>query len=160
MTQRKLNHMRTSTARLVLLAFSSAAFIAAPLQSPAQTTNKPVLEKKAGSSSTDATKPEKPAKPGPFHGKLVAVDKVAKTIVVGKRTFQITSETRIKRAGKPATLDDGVIGETVSGYVKPTADGKLVASTVNFGPKAAPQESEKAKTGSGGEKPSKPAQSQ
>jgi hypothetical protein len=87
--------------------------------------------------STDKeTKTEKKPSPGPFHGKLVAVDKAANTITVGKRTFQITSETRINKSGKPATLDEGVIGEEASGYIKPTEDGKLVATTVNFGPKA------------------------
>ena len=65
------------------------------------------------------------------------MDKTAKTITVGKRTFQITSETKMFKAGKPATLDEGIIGEEASGYVKPTEDGKLVASKINFGPKAA-----------------------
>lgn len=91
-------------------------------------------------------KKEKKASAGPFHGKLAGLDKAAKTITVGKRTFQITSETRISKEGKPATLDDGVVGEEVSGYVKPAEDGKLVATKINFGPKA---ESKGAK---GGEK--------
>ena len=72
---------------------------------------------------------------GPFHAKLAAVDKTAKTITVGKRTFLITPETKLNKAGKPATLDDAVIGEPVSGYVKPSAEGKLIATKVNFGPK-------------------------
>jgi hypothetical protein len=72
---------------------------------------------------------------GPFHAKLSAVDKAAKTITVGKRTFQITSETKFFKAGKSATIADGVVGEQVSGYVKPDSDGKLVATKVTFGPK-------------------------
>jgi hypothetical protein len=72
---------------------------------------------------------------GPFHAKLMAVDKAAKTITVGKRTFQITSETKFFKAGKSATIADGVVGEQVSGYVKPDSEGKLVATKVNFGPK-------------------------
>ncbi len=103
----------------------------------AQDTNKHSLEKKGTNASTNAAPSEKSAKAGPFHGKLVSIDKTAKTITVGKRTFQITSETKIKKSGKPATLEDGVVGETVSGYIKPGADGKLNATTVNFGPKAA-----------------------
>ena len=83
----------------------------------------------------DAPKTEKKNRALPFNGKIGVVDKAAKTISVGKRTFHITSETRINKSGKPATLDDGVIGEDVSGYVKPTEDGKLVATKVNFGPK-------------------------
>jgi hypothetical protein len=104
---------------------------------PAQTTNKPAAKKPAVTAA-DPAKPEaKQPVAGPFHGKLVAIDQVAKTITVGKRTFQITSATKIKRAGQPAVLADGVVGETVSGYVKPTEDGKLFATTLNLGPKAA-----------------------
>src|SRR5206468_6545155 len=95
-------------------------------------TNKPAAEKKPTPSGTDS---EKAPKAGPFHGKLVAVDSAAKTITVGKRTFQITSETKLKKDGKPATLDAGVVGEVVSGYVKTSPEGKLMATTVTFGPK-------------------------
>ena len=133
--------MKTSIIRLSLLGFLAAAMAGAPVPLPGQTTNtnKAPAEKKA----TAPANSEKTAKGGPFHGKLAAVDKVAKTIVVGKRTFQITSETKIKKAGKPATLEEGVVGETVSGYVKPTADGKLAATTVNFGPKPPADNAEK-----------------
>jgi len=79
--------------------------------------------------------PDKKPSAGPFHAKLTAVDRTAKTITVGKRTFQITSETKFFKAGKPATIADGVVGEQASGYVKPNSDGKLVATKVNFGPK-------------------------
>jgi len=71
----------------------------------------------------------------PFRGKLAAVDKVAKTITVGKSVYHITSETKIKKGDKPAILEDGVIGEPVSGYAKPMEGGKMLASSVNFGPK-------------------------
>jgi len=84
------------------------------------------------------TKAEKKHVAGPFHGKLLAVNKNAKTISVGKRVFQITSETKMKKAGRPATLQDAIVGEPVSGYVKPTPDGRWIAASVNFGPK--PQE--------------------
>jgi hypothetical protein len=67
------------------------------------------------------------------------VDKTARTIIVGKRTFLITSETKINKSGKPATLEDGVVGEQVSGYVKPNEQGKLVATKINFGAKAEEQ---------------------
>jgi len=93
---------------------------------------KPVTEKKD----------QKP-NPGPFHAKLMAVDKKARTITVGKRTFLVTADTKFNKGGKPAGLDDGVIGEPVSGYVKPNDEGRLVATKVNFGPKV-----EGAKSGS------------
>src|SRR4026209_743725 len=51
----------------------------------------------------------------PFHGKISAVDKAAKTVTLeGKektRTFHVTSETKIEKGGQPATLDDAKIGE-------------------------------------------------
>src|SRR3954464_38917 len=72
----------------------------------------------------------------PFHGKLAAIDKTAKTITVGKSIYQITSETKMKKGDKPATLDDGVVGEETSGYARPTQDGKMYAATLHFGLKA------------------------
>ncbi len=88
--------------------------------------------------SDDAAKvavASKPKSPHPFHGKLKAVDKEAKTIKLGNSTYYITAQTKITKGNKTATLDDGVVGEPVSGYVKPTEDGKMAASTVRFGPK-------------------------
>src|SRR5438045_8038743 len=124
---------------LVLLAVSIAN---TPVQVLAQNTNKLPVEKKSATTN-DTTSTEKKAKAGPFHGRLVAVDKTAKTITVGKRTFLITSETKLKKAGKPATLDEGVVGEEVSGYVKPNENGKLMATTVNFGPKSTGESADK-----------------
>jgi len=107
----------------------------------AQTTNKPASTKKPAAETQESSKSEKKPAAGPFHGKLAAVDQTAKSITVGKRTFLITSDTKIKKSGKPATLQDGVVDEEVSGYVKPNDAGKLVATTVNFGPK--PKSTEK-----------------
>ena len=135
-----------------LACLSAVLIFGAQADLRAQTTNKTPTDKKA---STEATATEKAAKPGPFHGKLAALDKFAKTITVGKRSFQITSETKIKKGGKPATLEDGVVGETVSGYFKPSADGKLIATTINFGPKSTVEPSDKAKTTSDKEKQAK-----
>lgn len=128
--------MKQSIFRLSLMALVAAAIASSQAQSPDQTANKVAAEKNAAPETGATTNAQKSAKGGPFRGKLAAVDQVAKTIVVGKRTFQITSETKIKKSGKPALLEDGVVGEPVSGYVKPATDGKLVATTVNFGPKA------------------------
>jgi hypothetical protein len=121
------------------------ALCGAAMQSAAQTTNKPAASKKSAAETQDSSNGEKKPVAGPFHGKLAAVDQTAKTISVGKRTFQITSETKIKKDGKPATLQDGMVGEEVSGYIKPNDAGKLVATTVNFGPK--PKTSEKKPSG-------------
>ena len=94
----------------------------------------------------DAKKDAPAKKPvaGPFHGNLAALDKSAKTITVGTRTFQITADTLIFKDGKPATLEDGVVEEPVSGYLKPAADGKLNATKVTFGVKPEAKAAKKA----------------
>ena len=112
---------------VALLAFAVAGNPAQMLAQTKEQPAKPAAEKKQPA--------DKKPSAGPFHGKLAAVDKTARTITVGKRTFQITSETKINKGGKPATLDDGVVGEEASGYFKPTEEGKLAATKVNFGPK-------------------------
>src|SRR6266566_2085672 len=109
-----------------------SAMVILPLQAHAQEKTKP-----------EAKETKKKSSPHPFHGTLMAVDKAAKTITVGKTTYTITSETKITKAGKPATLEDGVIGEKVTGYIKPADDGKSVASTVHFGAKPDAKASEK-----------------
>jgi hypothetical protein len=84
-----------------------------------------------------ATTEKAPNKQGviPFRGKIGAVDKTAKTITVGERTFQVTSETKIAKGEKPATLDDAAVGEEIRGSYKKTDDGKLIAQRVSIGPK-------------------------
>jgi hypothetical protein len=75
----------------------------------------------------------------PFHGRLAAVDKAAMTLTLegkeSQRIFQLTAETKLTKAGQPATLDDAVLGEEAAGSYKKTEDGKLMALSVRFGPK-------------------------
>ena len=125
--------MLKSILKMGALTLLAAAIVAAPTQLLAQSTNKPAADKTAPATKHDSTSKKKAAHP--FHGKLAAVDKVAKTIKVGETTYQITSATKITKAGKPATLEDGVTDEPVSGYVKPTDDGKMVLTTLTFGSK-------------------------
>lgn len=83
----------------------------------------------------------------PFRGKIAAVDKQAKTLKVGERVFQITSESRIMKAGKPATLDDAAAGEEVGGAYREGADKKLEVVSLRIGPRpdAPPKEEKKDK---------------
>jgi hypothetical protein len=122
----------------------AAAIAGMPAQLLAQTTNKPAAAKQSAPVKKDSAAKKK--SPHPFHGNLAAVDKAAKTIKLGESVYQVTSETKITKAGKPATLDDGVIGEPVSGYAKPTNDGKMAATTLRFGAKTEDKGAEK-KTG-------------
>lgn len=99
--------------------------VGAPLRSMADdSTNKPAAPAKAHVPT--------------FRGKLGAVDAAAKTITVEyktqpKRTFEVTSDTKITKDGKPATLSDGVVGEDVTGSYSTNSAGKMVAKTVHFG---------------------------
>jgi hypothetical protein len=89
-----------------------------------------------------------PAKAVPFKGKLGAVDKAAKTITLddkNKRVFVITSETKLMKGDKPATLEDGVVGEPVTGSYHKGDDGKLSAKSVYFGGKPAEGDAKKKK---------------
>jgi hypothetical protein len=110
----------------VVLGLIAVAVAVLPTQLRAQHEN-PIGEKKEA-------KPSKPAVT-PFHGKLKAVDKTARTVSVGELTIQVTSETRLLKDGKPATLEDGVIDETVAGAYRKTEEGKLNATMIRFGAK-------------------------
>jgi hypothetical protein len=95
--------------------------------------------------STMAADDKAAARPLPFRGKIAAVDKQAKTVKVGERTFQLTSESKIVKAGKPATLDDATIGEEVGGAYREDADKKLTVVSLRIGPRpdAPPKQDEK-----------------
>jgi hypothetical protein len=121
--------MKTNILKITALSLFAAALVVAPATVRAEDTNAPA----ASGHETKAQK--KIHETLPFHGKLAAVDKTAMTITVAKRTFEITSETKISKDGIPATLGDAVVGETVSGAYKKGADGKLSATTVNLGKK-------------------------
>ena len=77
-----------------------------------------------------------------FRGFLKEIDNKAKTISIGKETIQITSETKITRGGKPATLNDGAVGDLVGGAYRKDADGKLNAVSLRFAPKPTPESGE------------------
>lgn len=117
--------MNKTITRIAFVALLAAALGAAPTQvfgGDAKKEKPATAEKKQGRL--------------PFHGKIAAVDKKAKTFTVGERTFQVTSETKLSKGGKPATLDDVAIGEEVGGSFEKADNGKLIAKTVHTGPKA------------------------
>jgi hypothetical protein len=123
--------MRNQVLRWLVLTALATAFLAAPSAVPAADPD----------TQPPAAAPQQPKanRPYPFNGRISAVDKINKTITVGqtekKRVFQITSETRMVKAGKPAILDDAVVGEEVGGLYRKTDDGKLEAVSLRFGPK-------------------------
>jgi len=123
--------------KTLIKSFTIAVFTVALATTPqllAQTTNKAPAEKK---SSTEKKEPaEKKQASIPFHGNIVTLDKNARTITVGKRIFQINSETKIFKSDKPATFADGAVGDYVTGSYKKSDDGKLIAHSVYFGGKS------------------------
>jgi hypothetical protein len=129
--------MTNSILKLCLLSLLAIAVEGLPVHVCAQDSQEPAMEK----AESGARKPAVT----PFHGKLKAVDGTAGTITVDKRTIRITSETKIIKAGKPATLDDAVAGEEVGGAYKKAEDGTLSATTVRFGPKTEEESGSKKK---------------
>ena len=113
--------MKNNLVKIALLGLVTAAFVATPAISRAQ-------------DSTNAPAATAPKKGGlPFHGKLAAVDATAMTLTVGSLTINVTSETKITKDGKKATLADLVVGDTVGGSYKKDDAGKLTAVTIHDG---------------------------
>ena len=121
--------MTKNTSKIAVLSLLAAALVAMPAVSRAEDTNASALPSQAA--------PAKPKKHEGlvFRGTVSAIDVKAMTLTVETRTFAITSDTKIIKAGKSATLADGVVGEQVSGTYKKTDDGKLAATNVHFGAK-------------------------
>ena len=122
--------MKKQIIKLTLSLFATA-IIAAPMLSRAQDngTNPP-----AAPGQTEPVKPKK-HEGLVFHGTVSAVDAKAMTLTVGKRTFAVTSETKITKNGQPAILSDIAVGDKIGGAYKKTDDGKLAATTINDGKK-------------------------
>jgi hypothetical protein len=121
--------MSKSLLKLSILGCLCIAVAGLPIGARGQATNAPATKMKEAKAKKPSTLP--------MNGKLKAVDKTARTISVGTRTFQVTAETRISKGELPATLDDSVVGEAVSGAYQKGENGKLTALSLHFGPKPA-----------------------
>jgi hypothetical protein len=134
--------MKALSKSLAMCLFAVAVATSPQLQ--AQTTNKAPAEKKSSTEKKEsATKNQKAL---PFTGNIVTLDKNARTLTIGKRTFLVTSETKIFKSDKPATFADGAVGDYVTGSYKKTDDGKLIANSVYFGGKSHTTEKKKEPT--------------
>jgi hypothetical protein len=107
-------------------------------------TNTPPAKPNTPPAKTKAAEPGKgKARANAIRGELKAVDDAAKTFTVGEKVYTVTSQTKIKRAGKPAILGDLKAGDTVVGTSRDT-NGKLEAVTVTATePKATTPEKKK-----------------
>ena len=123
--------MTKNISEIAVLSLFAAALVAMPALSRAAvtSTNAPASPSQAA--------PAKPKKHEGlvFRGTVSAIDAKAMTLTVETRTFAVTSDTKIIKDGKSATLADGVVGEQVSGTYKKTDDGKLTAISIHFGAK-------------------------
>jgi hypothetical protein len=130
--------MSRNVVKTLILTLLASAIIAVPAVSRAQDNSTNALA--TSGQSTNA--PVKPKKRGSLvvSGNASEVDTNAMTLTVGKHTFDITSETRITKNGKPAILSDIAAGDKVGVAYKQTADGKFNAATINDGKKSTDQE--------------------
>lgn len=126
--------MKKNILRIPVAGLLAVAMVLAPVAGIAQ--DKP----KKAPDSNEAAKPAPTPKAVPFRGKIGAIDQSAMTLTVGERVFHVTSETKITKAGKTATLADVAVGDPVAGNYLKGDDGKLTAKMLRFGPK--PEESE------------------
>jgi hypothetical protein len=117
--------MPNSIPKMLILSVLTAALAVMPAQLHAQTTNKAPSAKPAAKKSRSI----------PFSGTVTAIDKSAKTLKVDKRILQITSETKILKADKPAMLENGAVGDYVTGSYQKADDGRLLAHSIYFGGK-------------------------
>ena len=71
----------------------------------------------------------------PFHGKITAIDLQTKKVsLAGKqvRVYQVTADTKIKKDGEPASLNDAKIGDSVGGYAVREDEGAPRVVTLNI----------------------------
>ncbi len=121
--------MIKSIGKLTLVTILAAVVLGLPVAATAQDKTTPA----------PPAAPATPSKAVPIRGKLEAVDKVNMTITVGveaKHVITVTSTTKISKGGKPATLEDGVVGEDVYASCIKSGDGadaKYTARSVRFG---------------------------
>jgi len=127
--------MNSTILKTALLGITAVAIALSPMAGRAQETKKEAPAEKPEKEKKEAPAGEKSQRATPFRGKIDAIDKTAKTVKVGERVFQINSETRIMKAGKPATLDDAAVGEEVGGTYRKGENGALNASSLRIGPR-------------------------
>lgn len=130
--------MKNKIFKLALFSLAIAALVALPAAVRAE--DKPA---KPAAPTAPALPPKVTRQP--FHGNVSAVDTAVMTLTVGETVIHVTSETKLTKGGKPATLSEIAVGETVGGSAKKDDSGKLNATVVRVGETAkAPKKPKKA----------------
>jgi hypothetical protein len=118
--------MKNTIAKITCFTFIVAALVATPAISRAD-----------DSTNAPAATPAPKKHSNTLHGKVASVDSAAMTFTVGNSTIAITSETKIFKDGQPAVFADITAGENVSLAYKKDDAGKMNATSVRIGKKAA-----------------------
>lgn len=75
----------------------------------------------------------------PFRGVVASVDATARTVTLegkgSRRVIAVLPDTRLVRAGIPATLEDVKAGEKVGGTLRKSGEGREVALLLRVGDK-------------------------
>jgi hypothetical protein len=136
-TNMKKSFLKPTIASLLALSLIGAAF-SAKAENKKTEVAKPATPAEGAKPATPAIPPVA-AKGKPYGGTLSAVDKKAMTVTVKKKdsekTFSVASTTKITKNGKPATLDDAVVGEEAGVYFKDADGGKAEAISLRLGAK-------------------------
>jgi hypothetical protein len=132
------SNMIKSTVKFSLLGLTALVLAVNSLNAAEQTDKKP-----------EAKTPSKAERTGvavPFHGAVKSKTDASFTIEYRTKdlTIEVTSETKITKEGKPATLAEAVVGEEVSGQYRILED-KKVARFLRVGAKPATPAVDKAK---------------
>jgi hypothetical protein len=133
--------MNKSIIKITMLVTTAVALAALPVMAAEKSSDKP--KKEAPKSKAEAS-----GQVVPFRGKIAS--KTDTSITIGERTIEITSDTKIVKNGKPATLADAAVGDEVGGQYR-TENNKLIARSLRIGPKPDGGDKEAPKK-SGGEK--------
>ncbi|HWY76926.1 MAG TPA: hypothetical protein VN281_14990 [Verrucomicrobiae bacterium] len=120
--------------KITLAGLLAAIVVGVPIKAAAQDQTKPATP------ATPAA-PEKKVRPTTFMGKLGEIDKTAKSFTVEEKekklTISVNSETKFYKndndTRKPSTLEEGVVGQEVTGSYMKGDDGKMMARNVYWG---------------------------
>ena len=126
--------MKKQAIKIALFSLVAAALVTVPFTSRAE--DKP----KTNAAPEHAAPAAKKNARLPFHGNVAAVDTAAMTLTVGTLVLNVTSETKISKEGKPATLSELTVGESVGGSYKKDEAGKLTAAIIHTTEKAPKKE--------------------
>lgn len=135
-----------STIKFSLLGLTALALATTPLMAADMSDKTVKGEAKKEEKAATPSKAERAGVAVPFHGALKAKTDASITIQYHTRdlTIEVTSETKITKDGKPATLAEAVIGEDVGGQYRKRED-KMIARSLRLGAKPEAPAKEKVK---------------